>query len=1135
MILLCATTTVVWLLAGCESEEWGSLFLRSRTEIGFEVATSYLNGDAGSAETKTVYSGERGVFSFSGDNVKMERIDWSAGDKVRVYCNQATPVNSSNHFADYSVLTASAGSPDSWKSVSNQVEPVAVGGKKDGLQWNRTPGTSHHFFAVYPSPSAVAADKQVSIQIGGNSTLLPNDYRDDAATADIALYSGRIPQTQKVVAVTENKHRVSSSDKQASTYVEVKEYEPDMEYVAMAAYREATLPASPSTNILMRFKPLATVIRFELMADADDALPKNNKLTRIRLISSSDEYPLYGLYDVAVGKYSTHKAIDEDPKQYVFKAGPGINDNAADPDNLDNGMATVRVRQKEDNSFVKADNYLQIVPDGTSFPSEGIQLSTTKPAAFTFICLPSRVEMLTLELTFGGTCDADGNVTSPVGTRTLPLMHSDTWIHVSERNKAYFDAINVRKPQEIFRVVPINYDFPTESKSYAPYFTVLSYRGDGATAQPLGWTAEFSTTGDMGSYTSTVPDWITSFCPTGESGKVNSDAGNTAAPATAKNFTVAVSANAPNAWTWPDVRDGGVGHGANDLSVPANVPDLSKRDIYGNNQADRETANCYVVSGPGWYKIPAVYGNAIMKGQTNASAYTGKYSGSVGNTSGYNLGAFVNHTGAPITDPWIKNNGITIAKVKVLWQDFDQLVTNPCIRDATHPDLEEDFIYFELHQRNEGNAVIAAYDANDVIVWSWHIWMVFNPNEALRTICLEPADDFAAGVDHVHLLNENLGYTRVSNNAFSRVCHVRFTQAETGNTAYIVISQTGSEKGNSTLYYQWGRKDPMFPSIFIGENNSTNFVRNAKIFNGEGGYFKGTPGKTVAYDDANGLADNKKHPNPDRVAASTSASSIPYSISHPAELLSSENGTPYSSGDMRTWMGNKVYFNLWNTDLDKPVRRSVNGGTDSDAYSDGEKNRPDLPVVKTIYDPCPPGFKVPNEYAFTAFNTTWNPHSLSGSQYANVAVNEGYTKENMFDADAGYIFKANQQGDPTHGRSFFPAAGYRKGDGNEAILEKIPKYESSMDSHGNVIQSVDVTGQYWTAASYILLGGSKRWAYGKTFRFSKNSVQPLYGAFGYPSNGAGFLMCHAQCVRPVADANSSRTPVNHNPIHPVTP
>ena len=49
------------------------------------------------------------------------------------------------------------------------------------------------------------------------------------------------------------------------------------------------------------------------------------------------------------------------------------------------------------------------------------------------------------------------------------------------------------------------------------------------------------------------------------------------------------------------------------------------------------TANCYVVTHPGYYKFPLVYGNAIKNGATNAIAYGSS--------------TFVNHLGNQISDP----------------------------------------------------------------------------------------------------------------------------------------------------------------------------------------------------------------------------------------------------------------------------------------------------------------------------------------------------------------------------------------------------------------------------------------------------------------------------------------------------
>lgn len=51
------------------------------------------------------------------------------------------------------------------------------------------------------------------------------------------------------------------------------------------------------------------------------------------------------------------------------------------------------------------------------------------------------------------------------------------------------------------------------------------------------------------------------------------------------------------------------------------VTDLSMFDIYGNS-ISQTTANCYVVSKPGIYKFPLVFGNALKNGSVNSLSYT---------------------------------------------------------------------------------------------------------------------------------------------------------------------------------------------------------------------------------------------------------------------------------------------------------------------------------------------------------------------------------------------------------------------------------------------------------------------------------------------------------------------------------
>ena len=86
------------------------------------------------------------------------------------------------------------------------------------------------------------------------------------------------------------------------------------------------------------------------------------------------------------------------------------------------------------------------------------------------------------------------------------------------------------------------------------------------------------------------------------------------------------------------------------------LADLKNRAYLGNPDAPHDlsydyngqmnTANCYVVTHPGYYKLPLVYGNAIKNGAPNAIAY-GEGTGST---------TFVNHLDLQIKDPYIYNN-----------------------------------------------------------------------------------------------------------------------------------------------------------------------------------------------------------------------------------------------------------------------------------------------------------------------------------------------------------------------------------------------------------------------------------------------------------------------------------------------
>ena len=1080
-------------LSACMREDWAGAG-QDGPGIRFKVSTTYDNGEPeDETETKTVYSGERVSLTYMGSTQKYERIDWVSGDQILIHSNQAVSPRGEN--VTYRVI---ADGDPSGKNSTAPAEPVADGGLKDGFAWAGD-DVLHHFFAVYPSTG-------LTLTVGEG---ISGDTGDDIATV-----SGSVLRVQTVTA----------NDKGS-----VLEYEPDMSKVAMAAYSQRLGAAS---EVPLHFKPLVTAVRFTLLGHADDAVTKEGsgyKLTKLRLSSSSvDENTtdstgnlitipasrLWGEYKVAFGKFETHRGpymnpyAPTDPEYTSFVPGPvqtfsngrGINNGLHDIDGEDNAFALLSADFPTGTPFSAAENYVEItVPD-----AGGVALSETKPTAFTFLCLPQTQTHLSLELTFFNGSDTK--------TRTLKLQHQSSWISLKGHYKTYFDALPVRRPEYHLIVTPKYGDFPTTQYNWSDYFTVKSYHDKAGGQEAVKWTAEFSTEGDLPEkYKTTPPAWITKFYYGSDHSITAADyqaiAGNTDSDGE-KSFTVGLSENA--AVTHGLAAAGGEKSGS---IAKADAPDLSFRDVYGVTYSTRETANCYVVRGQGYYKFPAVYGNAIMNGVANSAAYTGKPS-TLPEYSTNILQTFLRHDNNPISGPWIKDNGITIASASLVWQDAPSLISDVS--------FDSDYIYFNVQGNQEGNAVIAVKDASGNVVWSWHIWCVSNPDSELSTVCLDVNPDFVTDVDHNHVLHSNLGFVRGAEaSADERVCHVRFRQVKDdgtplpeGATAYMVISQMGSEAGSRVTFYQWGRKDPMFPSTLA--STSPKNVRNSRIYRA---------GSEWLY-----LGEEFPTPHGKKY---TGTGGIGNAIRNPEQFFTMENGVPKTS-PLESWAYRDVYFNLWDSNVTQPVRRTA-GKNDAD-NDDWNFNRKDSPVRKTVYDPCPPGFCVPNEYAFTLFSLyKWSGSADTGGHYPgslmsniNAAIltgvagsNDADRKKNSFDAEMGYTFFTTADGENhTHGRVFMRAVGRRNGNasGTGAQLQEIPGSDMSK-----------AYGTYWTAAPYLFIGGTKRWMYARTFRFGRTYV---HGVFGSGTTGdTGFLVAHGLPVRPVWDKDSDRNDTNHGHLY----
>ena len=482
-----------------------------------------------------------------------------------------------------------------------------------------------------------------------------------------------------------------------------------------------------------------------------------------------------------------------------------------------------------------------------------------------------------------------------------------------------------------------NYD-ETQSQAYG----ITSYRqAPDGTQQAVAWKVVGYDANNDGTFSmAEKPAWLTSLSKTEGDGGTAADQGKATLTKDVTDFLAKRNKALKEATA------------LGSASVPY---DLSLHNVQGATIA-RSTANSYVISAPGHYRIPLVYGNAIENGSNNPSSYISSAPATMVNGKDVILHNFKDHAGANITDPWIeKTNGGANAGVdgaEVVWADAADLVHSPSI---THVG-GEGFLDFEVTAADiqSGNAVVAVTKgsgASKTVLWSWHLW--FAPKDALDKIKVTNHQNV-----NYYFTKEALGWkpTLWSGSTYSSARTVKVkveqTVANNGTKAYTVINITqkpGIVRKGATTLYQFGRKDA-FPGV-----------------------------------DASKLAANSHF-----TAKAGDNMSITNGIQHP-DLF-------YNWGV--NWKNNYDYYNLWSAD--NTVRGDWNVGNDN-------------PVVKTVYDPCPVGFKMPANNAFTGFTA----NGLNAGAMNVDGTNDYKTYHKNF----GHNFWTNSSKTAT---IYFPASGLRQ-------------------------------------------------------------------------------------------------------------
>ena len=360
----------------------------------------------------------------------------------------------------------------------------------------------------------------------------------------------------------------------------------------------------------------------------------------------------------------------------------------------------------------------------------------------------------------------------------------------------------------------------------------------------------------------------------------------------------------------------------NDFRILGESQEFKSVDLY-NFQSEYNTgsatdlsssgsANCYIVSKAGLYKFRAVKGNDVSQ-----------------TLSG-------------------------VASASILWETFGTSVAPDLLELIDGVCYRDEYIAFQTADAfKEGNAVIAAKDADGNILWSWHIWLTDQPQEHVYKN------------DAGTMMDRNLGAT----------------------------SATKGDVCAFGLLYQWGRKDPFLGSSVISYGTIAE--------------------STIVW--------------PIAVPSDISNGTIAYAITHPTTFITynSKNYDWYYTGS---------------------------SSTDNTRWTTSDN-------IKSIYDPCPAGWRVPDGGS----SGVWSKAGFADTEYDRTNV--------------GISFSISSPS-----KTWYPASGYRGG--SDGSLNYVGYGGNGWSASP---YSYSACSLFFTNLGYVYPSDSDCRAYGFSVRCQKES------------------------------------------------
>ena len=1123
---------------------------------------TYMGGDE---ETKTIYAGEDEydlVFDEAlGKYIRYERINWNCGpvtnpedklDTVRIWSNALFTKKDNIKSADYSPGTIPGVTNKTGNIKDSAADAKIVSAdEKDNFYWDLSKDP-RYFFAVYPTPT-----DRTSLSV-----------TEPSGTPPTVSVSGRIPRYQEYLRKKETGNVI--------------EYLPDMSNAYM--YAASKIPSADAgyVKVPLRFKPLFSAVKLKMQSAVGG---EKYRLKKVELRTDLFYDDLHQNDPKRVNKPNEGTALNG---KFTATFSTTPSGDAKKPEYTGDFTVTSCpvLSSDSDTTYKRLTIYIK---EGDRVWLNDEEVNVT----FLALPILQEVMTIvyTFEVNDGfGNPEKDDKGKIIEVTRYLALQqktnkkdntgkHSEfqkeDWYKLPGATKLYVKS-NVPEIQYYFDVF-MQGNLPRTWKAETPrpkgtfyeaknFYAVKSFRDSAGIKQPLRWkVTQYKP--ENGSWGDTPPDWLhlkgdapweaqapfdvapVSFTdawndnPQGKGTRMKNEVKKNDLVIGYREFDpysyTYYSAGAPNLddsysrkWGWANPGsyifkdlDGNFNHPKDKgddgydvfpdstawrgLAGEAYAYDLSSHDIYGKLTADfngdishANTANCYVVSAPGWYRFPAVYGNGLKNGLNNTNAYNGVGGDGL-------MGKFLDYKASGIENPWISYD---IESVSVVWDDADCMVSTRkdaetgMDRNAFCEIIEgKKYIYFYVDDIAQGNAVIAAKDKDGKIIWSWHIWAVTNPGETLETIELQSNQTICNPVTYTgtNLLfisgslaqrqkevryNEDLESPRPScvpnyfwkasdlgqngkedGSVLPRYCDVEFTQYFKGKEVKKVVRrvyQSGVEDNRSeTPCYQWGRKDPFLIDFLIIE------------------------------------------PLPPTTSENTNFTII--------------NPTVFYYGSNTNFPTGKRYDNLWNTNVDEILTNSFADGRDG-----GSKDRV---VQKTIYDPSPVGFVVPNMLAFSGLNP-FGPISqvrfpLQEAEkiaydHVNTYTNKRYVDfYAYYDSGEEYLRKIDQ----TKTIRFF-VRGRIRGSNADAPTGKYPGvYENTAGAYYWTSEPSFNEGNHFFARSFTMDSDNYMGTQGiRLWPVAGTPVYKILDSSGNPTGGTRpaqgkWQRSHGQIVRPMME------------------